>query len=79
MMKKYLSFRYIKENIFIIIVAIVSFVLRFINLRYSDFQGDEIKALYLPLENQSFFNYILDQRKGPIQFFITYLLKFLDI
>jgi 4-amino-4-deoxy-L-arabinose transferase-like glycosyltransferase len=77
-MKKILSITNLKENIQLIIVLAVSFVLRFINLGYSDFQGDEIKALYLPLEGQSFWGYILDQRKGPIQFFITYILKVID-
>lgn len=77
-MKKLLSAKFIKENIQLIIVLVISFVLRFVNLGYSDFQGDEIKALYLPLPDQSFFGYIMDQRKGPVQFIITYLLKFLD-
>lgn len=77
-MKKYLSIKFVKENILIILVTMVSAILRFWNLGYSDFQGDEIKALYLPSENQNFFSFIMDQRKGPTQFFITYLLKFLD-
>lgn len=77
-MKKYFSIKYIKENIQIIIVFIVSAVLRISNLGYSDFQGDEIKALYYPNSGQSFFEFILDQRKGPVQFFITYILKFID-
>ncbi|MBW6441879.1 glycosyltransferase family 39 protein [Patescibacteria group bacterium] len=77
-MKKYFSISYIKENILIIIVGIISGVLRFINLGYSDFQGDEIKALYLPTQGEGFFSYIMDQRKGPIQFIITYILKLFD-
>lgn len=77
-MKKYFSIKYIKENIQIIIVFMVSAVLRISNLGYSDFQGDEIKALYYPNAGQSFFEFILDQRKGPVQFFITYILKFID-
>ncbi|MFZ2663939.1 MAG: glycosyltransferase family 39 protein [Patescibacteria group bacterium] len=77
-MKKILSIKSIKENIQLIILLFVAFVLRFINLGYSDFQGDEIKALYLPLPGQPFFEYIMDQRKGPVQFIITYLLKIVD-
>lgn len=77
-MRKYILFKFIKQNFLILIVATVSVVLRFVNLGYSDFQGDEIKALYLPSENQTFFTFVMDQRKGPVQFFITYLLKFID-
>jgi len=77
-MRKYLSATFIKENILIILVTVVAFVLRFTNLGYSDFQGDEIKALFLPPNNTAFFEYIMDQRKGPVQFIITFLLKFLN-
>lgn len=76
--KKYLNLKFLKENIFFIVVLATSFVLRFISLGYSDFQGDEIKALYLPLQGQTFFSYIIDQRKGPLQFIVTFLLKFID-
>jgi len=51
-------------------------ILRFTNLGYSDYQGDEIKALFLPEPGQHTFQSLLDQRKGPVQFIITYLLKF---
>jgi len=47
-MRRYLSIKFIKENIHLILVILVAGVLRFVNLGYSDFQGDEIKALYLP-------------------------------
>jgi hypothetical protein len=52
--------------------------LRLINLGYSDYQGDEIKALFLPGEGQSFVDFLLSQRKGPIQFVVTYLMGILD-
>ena len=77
-MRRNFSKRFIKQNILLILVALVSLVLRFHNLGYSDFQGDEIKALYLPEEGQTFFNYIMDQRKGPVQFIVTYVLKLFD-
>lgn len=77
-MKKYLSLKFIKGNIYLILVILVSGALRLLNLGYSDYQGDEIKALYLPEPGQSFFSYIMDQRKGPIQFIVTYLLKFIN-
>jgi len=66
------------ENKFLITVLILGGILRFVNLGHSDFQGDEIKALYLPEEGQEVTDYLIDQRKGPLQFTITYLLKFAD-
>jgi uncharacterized membrane protein len=60
------------------ILGLVVLWLRLINLGYSDYQGDEIKALFLPLPNQSISNFLLTQRKGPIQFLITVLLKVID-
>jgi hypothetical protein len=52
--------------------------LRLVNLGYSDYQGDEIKALFLPQEGQSLVDFLLGQRKGPVQFVITYLVGFLN-
>lgn len=62
----------------VIFLLLLSSALRLVNLGYSDYQGDEIKALFLPENNQSFFSFLMDQRKGPLQFFITYILKFID-
>ena len=77
-MKKIFSFKYIKDNIRLIFLIIFSTALRLINLGYSDYQGDEIKALYLPSKGQSLIEFLIAQKKGPIQFLITYLLKFID-
>ncbi len=77
-MRKYLSLTFVKENFLIILITVVAFALRFVNLGYSDFQGDEIKALFLPPNGTPFFEFIMDQRKGPVQFIITFLLKFID-
>mgnify|MGYP000914554811 CR=1 FL=1 len=74
--KRLLSF--IKREYYLIVVMLIAFYLRFWNLGYSDFQGDEIKALFLPENGESFFTYLMDQRKGPVQFILTYLLKFID-
>lgn len=74
--KKIISF--VKNNIYLLVVALGAFLLRFVNLGYSDYQGDEIKALYTPSQTDTFFTYLMDQRKGPIQFVVTYLLKFID-
>lgn len=65
-------------DLLFIIIILISLWLRFYNLGYSDYQGDEIKALFLPSADQSVYEFLLDQRKGPVQFFITYLLKFLN-
>lgn len=71
-------FKWTKENICLILILVPSFILRFVNLGYSDYQGDEIKALYFPPSGQSFFQFVMDQRKGPIQFIITFLIKIFD-
>ncbi len=56
----------------------VSLWLRLINLGYSNYQGDEIKALYRPQTDQSMIDFLLSQRKGPLQFLITYIMSFLN-
>lgn len=48
--------------------------MRLWNLGYSDYQGDEIKALYNPKEVSSV-KFFLNQRKGPVQFAVTAGLK----
>ena len=76
--KKYLSKKNFLENWQLLVVLVISAVLRFTSLGYSNYQGDEIKALFLPEPGQSAFNFLMDQRKGPIQFLVTFLLKFLN-
>lgn len=58
----------------ILLIFVFSALVRFVNLGYSDYQGDEIKALYSPKEASSF-RFFLEQRKGPIQFLVTAGLK----
>ncbi len=53
---------------------VVAGFLRLWNLGYSDYQGDEIKALYNPKEASSI-KFFLNQRKGPVQFAVTAILK----
>jgi len=74
-MKAKSAIEWIKDNTQLVCVMFLSFILRFVNLGYSDYQGDEIKAFYLPTLGQSFFQYIMDQRKGPVQFVVTLLVK----
>jgi 4-amino-4-deoxy-L-arabinose transferase-like glycosyltransferase len=52
--------------------------LRFANLGYSDFQGDEIKALAALSEGESLVDFLLRQRKGPVQWLITYAYSLFD-
>jgi len=67
-----------KINLALFGLMVPAVILRLFNLGYSDYQGDEIKALYLPGTGENFFSYLLDQRKGPVQFIITYFLKFIN-
>jgi 4-amino-4-deoxy-L-arabinose transferase-like glycosyltransferase len=67
--------RYYGALTFLIIIASI---LRLVNLGYSDYQGDETKALFLPEQGQSVWEFLLAQRKGPLQFLITFLIKLID-
>jgi predicted membrane-bound mannosyltransferase len=60
------------------VVVACGAVLRLWNLGYSDFQGDEIKALYRPDPGEGLWDFLLGQRKGPVQFVTTYLVHFID-
>jgi len=77
-MKNKSVFKYIKENLDIIVVFLLSSFLRLVNLGYSDYQGDEIKAFYLPKSGQSLSSFLMNQKKGPVQFLITYVIKIFD-
>jgi hypothetical protein len=55
--------------------------LRFANLGYSDFQGDEIKAICTTSQFQAIselLRYLLDQKKGPLQSLITCAYSLID-
>lgn len=71
-------FKLLSKNKYLLLILFIAGTLRFVNLGYADFQGDEIKALFLPEQGQNITQFLLEQRKGPLQFFITYLLKFVD-
>jgi len=67
--------RSIKERPYLIPLAcliLVTVWMRIANLGYSDYQGDEIKALATPLSGESLGEFLLEQRKGPVQFLVTY-------
>ncbi len=75
-MKKITNF--LKSNLYLLILGFTTFWLRIVNLGYSDYQGDEIKALFLPEKGQPIYEFLLTQRKGPVQFLVTFILKFFD-
>ncbi len=62
----------------LILVISAGFCLRLVNLGYADYQGDEIKAFYLPEPDQSVSDFLFTQRKGPVQFIITGFLSRFD-
>jgi len=47
--------------------------LRFTNLGYSDYHGDEFKAFIAPEPKESTWQFLLKQRKGPMQFLVSYI------
>jgi len=59
-------------------VLLVAATLRFVDLGYSDYQGDENKAFYTPTLGQTFVEFVLDQKKGPVQFIVTFITKYLS-
>ena len=77
-MKEFFKKAYTHVPLFILVIA--ASILRIQNLGYSDYQGDEIKALFPTSSSfgNNIFSYLLDQRKGPGQFIITYLIKFIN-
>lgn len=52
--------------------------LRLANLGYSDFQGDEIKALCRLTPGQTLVDFLFSQRKGPLQFLTTFATRLID-
>ena len=59
----------------------VGILLRFADLGYSDFQGDEIDALCKYSDFKSplqFLAYLLGQRKGPVQYVVTCAVSLFD-
>ena len=61
------------ETLVLLFILILSATLRLVNLGYSDYIGDEHKAFLIPNSNQSVWSFLLEQRKGPMQFFVTYI------
>jgi len=62
------------EIICLSILLFVSGYLRFAQLGYSDFYGDETKTLYFR-KDVSASNFLLNQRKGPVQFIASWVVE----
>lgn len=62
------------ETLFFSILIILSIFLRFSDLGYSHFYGDEAKALYLR-KDVSAQDFLLNQRKGPVQFVAAWAME----
>lgn len=68
----------ISQRIVIGFVLAAGAFLRLWNLGYSDFQGDETKALFLLEPGESLEEFFFGQRKGPLQFATTGLVRLID-
>lgn len=55
------------------LIILAAAFLRFANLAYSEFQGDEVKALYPA--GAAFPDFLFSQKKGPVQFLLTLLVR----
>jgi 4-amino-4-deoxy-L-arabinose transferase-like glycosyltransferase len=58
-------------------VLLLGAFLRLGNLGYSNFQGDEVKALF-PSGEDNLSAFLFDQRKGPLQFLVTFTVQLVD-
>ncbi len=65
---------FLKSNIFVAILIVLMFSpLRLIHLGYSEFQDDEKKAFIRNVKQENLYDFFLEQRKGPIQFFVSHI------
>jgi 4-amino-4-deoxy-L-arabinose transferase-like glycosyltransferase len=60
------------------VVLCVGAFLRLWNLGYSNFQGDEVKALFPSGDDLDLSGFLFDQRKGPLQFLVTFAIRLID-
>ena len=67
---------FLKRNnvlLLIIFLILLAVPLRFKNLDYSDYHGDEYKAFLIPGADENAWQFLLRQRKGPMQFLVSYI------
>src|SRR3989304_8525788 len=70
---RFFTYSFSKVELIIIAVLLsVTVILRFPQLGYSHFYGDETKAIFYN-KSISITDFLLDQRKGPIQFVVTWV------
>lgn len=72
--KPQITKRFSLEPLSLAIILILGFFLRFSGLGYTHFYGDETKTLYLD-KTVSALNFLLDQRKGPVQFIVAWVME----
>lgn len=60
------------------VVLGIGALLRLWNLGYANFQGDEVKALFPPDGVDDLNAFLFDQRKGPLQFLVTFAIHLID-
>ncbi len=65
----------LRPNLALFFVVAVCIFLRLVSLGYSEYQGDETQALYLPKADQTMVQFLLSQKKGPVQYLITAAIK----
>jgi len=64
----------VRHRFWLLFITSISAILRLPQLGFSHFYGDEIKTLYLD-KTVSATNFLLDQRKGPLQFLISWFVE----
>lgn len=64
----------LRKQYFLIFLVLLTTFLRLSDLGYSNFYGDETKTLYLN-KTLSAFQFFMNQRKGPIQFLVVWVIE----
>jgi len=62
------------EFLSLLILGLISFYLRFTDLGFHHFYGDEVKTLFLR-KDESAFDFLMEQRKGPVQFVMVWVVE----
>lgn len=63
-----------KEIFLLLILFVLTSFIRLDGLGFSTFVGDETKTIFLR-KDQSIFDFLMDQRKGPVQFLIVWFVE----
>jgi len=57
----------------IILMTLTLTLMRFVNLGYSEFQGDEVAAQNFLFDHQTFWQFLMSRTIGPMQYIIAYI------